>query len=74
MNDLIRPTLYQAYHDISPVAEMRWDMSPMQQDIVGPVCGGDYLAQDRALPPFKTRVLVAVMTAGGLRRRYVIDL
>ena len=65
MNDLIRPTLYEAYHDIWPVAEMRSDMSPMQQDIVGPVCEtGDYLAQDRALPPFEAGDLIAVMTAG----------
>ena len=65
MNDLIRPTLYEAYHDIWPVAEMRLEMSPMQQDIVGPVCEtGDYLAQDRALPPFEAGDLIAVMTAG----------
>jgi diaminopimelate decarboxylase len=65
MNDLIRPTLYEAYHDIWPVAEVRNEMSPMQQDIVGPVCEtGDYLAQDRALPPFAAGDLIAVMTAG----------
>jgi diaminopimelate decarboxylase len=65
MNDLIRPTLYEAYHDIWPVAEIRSDMSPVQQDIVGPVCEtGDYLAQDRALPPVETGDLLAVMTSG----------
>ena len=65
MNDLIRPTLYEAYHDIWPVAEMCSEMSPMQQDIVGPVCEtGDYLARDRALPPFEAGDLIAVMTAG----------
>jgi diaminopimelate decarboxylase len=65
MNDLIRPTLYDAYHDIWPVAEVRSDMSPMQQDVVGPVCEtGDYLAQDRALPPAEPGDLLAVMTAG----------
>jgi diaminopimelate decarboxylase len=65
MNDLIRPTLYEAYHDIWPVAEMRSDMSPVQQDVVGPVCEtGDYLAQDRALPPVEQGDLLAVMTAG----------
>ncbi|MFA5954989.1 diaminopimelate decarboxylase [Hyphomicrobium sp.] len=65
MNDLIRPTLYEAYHDIWPVAEVRSDMSPSQQDIVGPVCEtGDFLAEDRALPPFETDDLIAVMTAG----------
>ena len=65
MNDLIRPTLYEAYHDIWPVDEARSEMSPVQQDIVGPVCEtGDYLAQDRALPPFAADDLIAVMTAG----------
>ena len=65
MNDLIRPTLYEAYHDIWPVLEVRSDMSPMQQDIVGPVCEtGDFLAEDRALPPAEVGDLLAVMTAG----------
>lgn len=65
MNDLIRPTLYEAYHDIWPVLEVRSDMSPMQQDIVGPVCEtGDFLAEDRALPPAEMGDLLAVMTAG----------
>ena len=65
MNDCLRPTLYEAYHDIWPVAELRSDMSPVQQDVVGPVCEtGDYLAQDRALPPAEAGDLLAVMTAG----------
>lgn len=65
MNDLIRPTLYEAYHDIWPVAEARSELAPIQQDIVGPVCEtGDYLAEDRALPPFETGDLISVMTAG----------
>ncbi|MGO4682241.1 diaminopimelate decarboxylase [Hyphomicrobium sp. 2TAF46] len=65
MNDLIRPTLYEAYHDIWPVTEARSDMSPIQQDIVGPVCEtGDFLAEDRALPPVEPGDLLAVMTAG----------
>ncbi len=65
MNDLIRPTLYEAYHDVWPVTEARSDMSPIQQDIVGPVCEtGDFLAEDRALPPVEPGDLVAVMTAG----------
>jgi len=65
MNDLLRPTLYEAHHDIWPVEELRSDMSPVQQDVVGPVCEtGDYLAQDRALPPAKPDDLLAVMTAG----------
>lgn len=65
MNDLIRPTLYEAYHDIWPVAEQRTEMAPVQQDIVGPVCEtGDFLAEDRTLPPFEPGDLLAVMTAG----------
>ncbi|MBS0270046.1 MAG: diaminopimelate decarboxylase, partial [Proteobacteria bacterium] len=65
MNDLIRPTLYEAYHDVWPVTEARSDMSPIQQDIVGPVCEtGDFLAEDRALPPVEPGDLIAVVTAG----------
>ena len=65
MNDLIRPTLYEAYHDVWPVEEAKSSMAPVQQDIVGPVCEtGDFLAQDRALPPFAAGDLIAVMTAG----------
>ena len=65
MNDLIRPTLYEAYHDIWPVEEVKSATAPVQQDIVGPVCEtGDFLAEDRALPPFESGDLIAVMTAG----------
>jgi diaminopimelate decarboxylase len=65
MNDLIRPTLYEAYHDVWPVEEAKSSMAPVQQDIVGPVCEtGDFLAEDRALPPFSAGDLIAVMTAG----------
>ncbi len=65
MNDLIRPTLYEAHHDIWPIEEKTSDMAPVQQDIVGPVCEtGDYLAEDRALPPLSAGALIAVMTAG----------
>ena len=65
MNDLIRPTLYDAYHDIWPVAEALRDASPRATDVVGPVCEtGDYLALDRKLPPFSPGDLMAVMTAG----------
>ena len=65
MNDLLRPTLYEAHHDIWPIDEAKTAMAPIQQDVVGPVCEtGDYLAQDRALPPFEPNDLVAVMTAG----------
>ena len=65
MNDLIRPTLYEAYHDLIPV-EAASDGAPKAVvDVVGPVCEtGDYLALARALPELKSGDLVAVMTAG----------
>lgn len=65
MNDLIRPTLYDAYHDIWPVEEARQSYAPIVQDVVGPVCEtGDYLALARALPPLASGDLIALMTAG----------
>ncbi len=65
MNDLIRPTLYEAYHDVWPVAEVKKTMPAVIQDVVGPVCEtGDYLALERTLPPFDPGDLLAVMTAG----------
>jgi diaminopimelate decarboxylase len=64
MNDLIRPTLYEAHHDIRPVREQ--PASPrMAVDVVGPVCeSGDFLALDRAMAPPQAGDLLAVMTAG----------
>jgi diaminopimelate decarboxylase len=65
MNDLIRPTLYEAQHEIWPVDEGKRAMPAIVQDIVGPVCEtGDYLALDRKLPPLAAGDLIAVMTAG----------
>ncbi len=65
MNDLIRPTLYDAHHDIKPVVEPAPDARSVVADVVGPVCeSGDYLAHDRALPPLREGDLLAVMTAG----------
>ncbi len=65
MNDLIRPTLYDAHHDIWPVDEARAHEAALVQDIVGPVCEtGDFLARERALPPWREGDLGAVMTAG----------
>jgi len=65
MNDLIRPTLYEAYHDIWPVQEAKLKLEPEVQDVVGPVCEtGDYLALGRRLPPLNSGDLIAVMTAG----------
>lgn len=65
MNDLIRPTLYEAYHEILPVAEAAKDAKLAAVDVVGPVCEtGDYLALDRKLPDLKSGDLIAIMTAG----------
>lgn len=65
MNDLLRPTLYEAYHDVWPVQEARAAGPTALQDIVGPVCEtGDYLAIERVLPAFEADDLLAVMTAG----------
>ena len=65
MNDLIRPTLYEAEHEIWPVHEQTGGAAAMVQDVVGPVCEtGDYLALDRRLPAFKSGDLLAFMTAG----------
>jgi diaminopimelate decarboxylase len=65
MNDLIRPTLYDAYHDIRPVVAPDPDARRLVADIVGPVCeSGDYLAHDRDLPALRPGDLLAVMTAG----------
>jgi diaminopimelate decarboxylase len=64
MNDLIRPTLYEAHHDILPVREMPGALA-ISADVVGPVCeSGDYLALDRTMPEPKAGDLLAIMTAG----------
>jgi diaminopimelate decarboxylase len=63
MNDLIRPTLYGAHHDIRPVRE--GDGAHIVADVVGPVCeSGDFLALDRAMAEPLPGDLLAVMTAG----------
>ena len=65
MNDLVRPTLYEAYHAIVPVAEPVRDARRIVADVVGPVCeSGDFLGKDRDLPEPKPGALMAVMTAG----------
>jgi diaminopimelate decarboxylase len=65
MNDLIRPTLYDAYHEIVPVAEPEAGTPLIVTDVAGPVCEtGDYLALARTLPEFKAGDLISVMTAG----------
>ncbi len=65
MNDLIRPTLYDAHHDIRAVRESTPGARRIMADVVGPVCeSGDYLALDRSLVEPKPGDLLAVMTAG----------
>jgi diaminopimelate decarboxylase len=65
MNDLIRPTLYEAHHDIKPVVEASPDTPRVVADVVGPVCEtGDYLALSRDMPAVKAGDLIAIMTAG----------
>lgn len=63
MNDLVRPSLYQAYHQLQPVVgEGREERV---YDVVGPICeSGDYLAKGRSLPDLKRGELLAVMSAG----------
>ena len=64
MNDLIRPALYQAHHEILPLIEPLSD-ARMTADIVGPVCeSGDFFARSRDLPELKPGDLLAVKTAG----------
>ena len=65
MNDLIRPTLYEAHHDILPVRQPAAGAAVITADVVGPVCEtGDYLALDRKLPQLKSGDLIAIMTSG----------
>jgi diaminopimelate decarboxylase len=65
MNDLIRPTLYEAHHDIVPLVQATRDARTIVADVVGPVCeSGDYLALDRTMPEPKADDLLAIMTAG----------
>jgi diaminopimelate decarboxylase len=65
MNDLIRPTLYEAWHDIVPVRQPAADATTTLTDVVGPICeSGDYLAQNRPMPPLQAGDVVAVKSAG----------
>lgn len=65
MNDLIRPTLYEAWHDIDAVTQPAGDAPSEPVDIVGPVCEtGDVLAVQRAMPPLAADDLLAVRSAG----------
>ena len=65
MNDLMRPTLYDAYHEIVPVLEPKPGTPVVVTDVAGPVCEtGDYLALARPLPELQPGDLISVMTAG----------
>ncbi len=65
MNDLIRPSMYAAYHDIIPVTETEPGVEPKPMDIVGPVCeSGDTFAKSRAMAPANAGDLVAFRSAG----------
>jgi diaminopimelate decarboxylase len=65
MNDLMRPTLYEAYHEILPVMEPAPGTPTIVTDVGGPVCEtGDYLALARTLPELNAGDLISVMTAG----------
>ena len=65
MNDLIRPTLYDAHHAIWPVEQPRAAARRIRADVVGPVCeSGDFLAHRRELPEPRVGALLAVMSAG----------
>jgi diaminopimelate decarboxylase len=65
MNDLVRPTLYDAYHEIRAVRETSAGASRIVADVVGPVCeSGDFLALARSLPEPRPGDLLAIMTGG----------
>jgi diaminopimelate decarboxylase len=65
MNDLVRPSMYDAYHAIVPVVEPAVGTETVPYDVVGPVCEtGDTFAKDRALPPLQAGDLIAFRTAG----------
>ncbi|RYH10559.1 diaminopimelate decarboxylase [Tropicimonas sp. IMCC6043] len=65
MNDLVRPSMYDAHHDIVPVVEPEPGVEPAHFDIVGPVCEtGDTFARQRAMPPLAPGDLVAFRSAG----------
>ncbi len=65
MNDLVRPTLYEAHHAVRPIREPRADAKRLVADIVGPVCElGDFLALDREMVEPAAGDLLAIMSAG----------
>ncbi|HEY4030238.1 MAG TPA: diaminopimelate decarboxylase [Caulobacteraceae bacterium] len=65
MNDLVRPAMYDAFHDIRPVSSPRRGANLLTYDVVGPICEtGDTFCRERALPPLGAGDLVVFMTAG----------
>jgi diaminopimelate decarboxylase len=66
MNDLIRPALYGAHHDIAPVVQQKGPKARKEiVDVVGPVCeSGDFFARDRELPNLEEGELLAILDAG----------
>lgn len=65
MNDLLRPSLYNARHAILPAREPAADAESLPMDIVGPICeSGDVFARDRSMPPLVTDDLLVIRTAG----------
>lgn len=65
MNDLIRPSLYSAYHTIVPAVQHADGRPELTLDVVGPICeSGDFLAKDRSLPACQPGDLLAVLSAG----------
>jgi diaminopimelate decarboxylase len=65
MNDLVRPAMYEAYHEVRPVIAPAAGAQPVAYDVVGPICEtGDTFARERLLPPLKAGDLVAFMSAG----------
>lgn len=65
MNDLVRPAMYEAFHEIWPVTEPKSALAKVPYDVVGPICeSGDTFAEGRLLAPVNPGDLVALMTAG----------
>ena len=65
MNDLMRPSLYNAFHEILPLRRNTKRSCNVKFDVVGPVCeSGDFMAKDRALPPVREGDFLAIMGAG----------
>ena len=65
MNDLVRPAIYDAFHDVVPVEQPTPDGPRERYDVVGPICEtSDLFAADRDMPRLKDGDLVAILTAG----------